>query len=96
MKMKTVIAEEMSGRKYVQIFASLSANLGQMGVGHCVPLSSFLLPQLVPGEGDLVLSEEEGSWFGENAPVMLVLYYYFSICVRGGVPDLVTGGRVSV
>jgi len=53
----------MSGRKFAQIFASLSANLGQMGVGHCVPLSSFLLPQMVPGEGDLILSKEEGSWF---------------------------------
>ena len=60
------IAEGMHGRKNVQIFASFAANLGQMAVGHCVPLSSFLLPQMIPGGGDLVLSEEEGSWFGEN------------------------------
>ena len=57
----------MTGRRSVQVFASFAANLGQMGVGHCVPLSSFLLPQLLPGQTDneeLQLGEDEGSWFG--------------------------------
>ena len=60
----------MSGRKGAQIFASIAANLCQHAVGHCVPMSAWILPQLSgsansENEGHLVLTESEGSWFGK-------------------------------
>ena len=57
-----------SGRKYVQMFASLAANLCQHAVGHCVPMSAYILPQLASdsSQDTLKLSESQGSWFGMN------------------------------
>ena len=55
-----------SGRKYVQMFASLAANLCQHAVGQCVPMSAYILPQLASDSSQdvLKLSESQGSWFG--------------------------------
>ena len=57
-----------SGRKNVQMFASLAANLCQHAVGHCVPMSAYILPQLASESSQDVLkiSESQGSWFGMN------------------------------
>ena len=54
------------GRAHVQILASVAANLGQHAVGHCVPMSAYILPQLQHGdqEGDFTITEAQGSWFG--------------------------------
>ena len=55
------------GRAHVQILASVAANLGQHAVGHCVPMSAYILPQLQHGdqEGDFTITEAQGSWFGK-------------------------------
>ena len=56
----------MVGRKKVQIFASIAANLCQHAVGHCVPMSAYILPQLVNSSSDDIrLDDSQGSWFGE-------------------------------
>ena len=54
------------GRAHAQILASVAANLGQHAVGHCVPMSAYILPQLQHGdqEGDFTITEAQGSWFG--------------------------------
>ena len=54
------------GRAHVQLLASVAANLGQHAVGHCVAMSSYILPQLQHGdqEGDFTITEAQGSWFG--------------------------------
>ena len=50
------------------MFASLAANLCQHAVGHCVPMSAYILPQLASdsSQDTLKLSESQGSWFGMN------------------------------
>jgi hypothetical protein len=34
-------------------------------MGLVFPISSFLVPQLMSGEDELVITEDQGSWFGE-------------------------------
>ena len=55
----------------MQLLASVAANLGQHAVGHCVAMSSYILPQLQHTEHrednqEITLSETQGSWFGMN------------------------------
>ena len=64
------------GRAHVQILASVAANLGQHAVGHCVAMSSYILPQLQHTEHrednqEITLSETQGSWFGMNHQIVI-------------------------
>jgi len=56
-------AELKTSRKHIQILASVAANLGQATRAFCISMSSYMIPQLLKGEGGLQLSEEESSWF---------------------------------
>ena len=64
------------GRAHVQLLASVAANLGQHAVGHCVAMSSYILPQLQHTEHtednqEITLSETQGSWFGMNDQILI-------------------------
>ena len=66
------------GRAHVQLLASVAANLGQHAVGHCVPMSSYILPQLKHTEHrediqEITLSETQGSWFGNFSSMKLTI-----------------------
>ena len=80
------------GRRYVQILASMAANLGQLAVGQCVGMSSYMLPQINSEDGDLHLSEAQGSTFG-NAPNHFT--NFIEICLASiFVVGLLTGSLV--
>ena len=73
MKSTAVSSSREGGRGHVQVLASVAANLCQHAVGHCVPMSSYILPQLVDSHQDqLSLSEAQGSWFGNLDDIMMV------------------------
>jgi len=55
--------EMETSRKHIQILASVAANLGQTTRAFCISMSSYMIPQLLKGEGGLELSESETSWF---------------------------------
>ena len=75
--MKSMSSGGGGGRKHVQVFASVAANLCQHAVGHCVPMSSYILPQLVNNNQDqLSLSDAQGSWFGKNNDTIFQQYLY--------------------
>ena len=40
-------------------------SLTQGTTGLVIPLSSFLVPQLLSGDDELVITEDQGSWFGK-------------------------------
>jgi hypothetical protein len=40
-------------------------SLTQGTVGLVIPVSSFLVPQLMSGDEELLITEDEGSWFGK-------------------------------
>ena len=66
------------GRAHVQLLASVAANLGQHAVGHCVAMSSYILPQLQHTERrediqEITLSETQGSWFGNFSSMKLTI-----------------------
>ena len=66
------------GRAHVQLLASVAANLGQHAVGHCVAMSSYILPQLQHTEHtednqEITLSETQGSWFGNFSSMKLTI-----------------------
>ena len=66
------------GRGRVQLLASVAANLGQHAVGHCVAMSSYILPQLQHTEHrkdhqEITLSETQGSWFGNFSSMKLTI-----------------------
>ena len=66
------------GRAHVQLLASVAANLGQHAVGHCVAMSSYILPQLQHTEHrqdiqEISLSETQGSWFGNFSSMKLTI-----------------------
>ena len=66
------------GRAHVQLLASVAANLGQHAVGHCVAMSSYILPQLQHMEHrediqEITLSETQGSWFGNFSSMKLTI-----------------------
>ena len=66
------------GRAHVQLLASVAANLGQHAVGHCVAMSSYILPQLQHTENrednqEITLSETQGSWFGNFSSMKLTI-----------------------
>ena len=57
-------------RKKFQLLASIAANLCQHAVGHCVPMSAYILPQINADNVDidketLVLTSNQSSWFGK-------------------------------
>ena len=89
-----------SGRKNVQMFASLAANLCQHAVGHCVPMSAYILPQLASESSQdvLKLSESQGSWFGMNylhywsEYSFILLHITASIFVVGCLTGSLVGG----
>ena len=73
------MSSSSSSRGHVQIFASIAANLCQHAVGHCVPMSSYILPQLVDSQDDhLTLSQTQGSWFGKIS-IKMVFGLFLSI-----------------
>ena len=43
----------------------MGAGLTQVALGHCVPMSSYVLPQLAVDSASLYVDEEMGSWFGK-------------------------------
>jgi len=67
-----------SSRKYVQILGSIAANLNMITSGFLNSKSSYMVPQLLKGEGGLRLSEEESSWFA-------------SILMLGSIPGALLG-----
>ena len=76
--MKSMSSGGGGGRKHVQVFASVAANLCQHAVGHCVPMSSYILPQLVNNNQDqLSLSDAQGSWFGKNNNTIFQQYIQY-------------------
>ena len=66
------------GRARVQLLASVAANLGQHAVGHCVAMSSYILPQLQHTEHredhqEITLPETQGFWFGNFSSMKLTI-----------------------
>ena len=89
-------------RQKYQIFASLAANLCQHAVGHCVPMSAYILPQLTDDQvkDSLLLNSNQASWFGKKyyfrfESFHLHLYASASIFVVGCLTGSVIGGLQS-
>jgi len=67
-----------SSRKYIQILGSIAGNLNMITSGILNSCSSYIVPQLLKGEGGLLLKEEESSWFA-------------SILMLGSIPGAILG-----
>ena len=70
------------GRVYVQVLASLAANLGQHARGQSVTMSTYMLPQLQPEDQspeDFILNEDQGSWFGRELKIETIYKIMLSL-----------------